>query len=75
MLDGARETMAERRLVNRATDVPFGKITFSGGIADVFAHANYRDSLKAADEALYCAKAAGRNRIELADGKGIAAAA
>ncbi len=75
VLDGARETMAERRLVNRATDVPFGKITFSGGIADVFAHANYRDSLKAADEALYCAKAAGRNRIELADGKGIAAAA
>lgn len=75
VLDAARETMAERRLVNRATDVPFGMITFSGGIADVFAHANYRDALKAADEALYCAKAAGRNRIEFADGKRLAAAA
>ncbi len=66
VLDGARVAMAERRLVNRATDMPFGKITFSGGIADVFAHADHREALKAADEALYAAKAAGRDRIEFA---------
>jgi diguanylate cyclase len=63
VLDGARESMADRRLVNRANDMPFGKITFSGGIADVFAYPSHRDALKAADEALYVAKAQGRNCI------------
>jgi diguanylate cyclase len=62
-LDGARDTMADRRLVNRATDIPFGRITFSGGVADVLAHASPRDALKAADDALYAAKAGGRNLI------------
>ena len=66
LLDEARSEMAERRLVNRATDVPFGKITFSGGIADVFAHGDARSALKAADQALYKAKEQGRNRIVVA---------
>ncbi len=62
-LDGAREEIAERRLVNRGNDTPFGQITFSGGIADVFGYADQSAALKAADEALYAAKSAGRNRI------------
>lgn len=62
-LDEAREAMADRRLVNRATDVPFGRITFSGGIADVFAYESPRAALKAADDALYAAKNLGRNCV------------
>jgi diguanylate cyclase len=62
-LDAAREEIAERRLVNRANDTPFGKITFSGGIADVFAYPDKSAALKSADEALYLAKQSGRNRI------------
>ncbi len=65
-LDAAREEIADRRLVNRATDMPFGRVTFSGGIADVFAYPSRSDALRAADEALYAAKEAGRNRILLA---------
>ena len=66
-LDDAREALADRRLINRKTDEPFGQITFSGGVADVFGYGDTRAALKAADTALYKAKAAGRNRIEIAD--------
>ncbi len=64
-LDQTREAMAERRLINRSTDVAFGKVTFSGGMVDVFAYPDASAALKAADDALYEAKAAGRNRIML----------
>ena len=67
-LNAVREQMAQRRFVNRATDEPIGAITFSGGIADVFAYANPRDALEAADKALYRAKQEGRNQILLAEG-------
>ena len=69
VLDDARSRQAERRLVNRANDVPFGKITFSGGVANVFAYPDPRAALRAADSALYQAKSEGRNRIAVADGK------
>ncbi|WP_370521597.1 GGDEF domain-containing protein [Novosphingobium sp. ERN07] len=65
-LDAVRENFGARNFVNRSTEEPIGQITFSGGIADVFAYANPRDALKAADEALYRAKEEGRNRIMLA---------
>ncbi len=65
-LDQAREHLAARRLINRKTDEPFGQITFSGGVADIFGFGDARAALKAADDALYRAKENGRNRIEVA---------
>jgi len=65
-LDAAREDIAQKRLVNRANDRPFGRITLSGGIADALAFKSKHDALKAADEALHAAKAGGRNRILIA---------
>ena len=65
-IDHAREVFAARNLINKETETPIGKVTFSGGVADVFAFADSRAALKAADEALYQAKEAGRNRIIIA---------
>ncbi|WP_346033653.1 GGDEF domain-containing protein [Erythrobacter westpacificensis] len=65
-LDTEREALASRKLVNRRTKEPFGLITFSGGVADVFAYPDTRSALAAADEALYEAKQSGRDRIVLA---------
>jgi diguanylate cyclase len=62
-LDQTRESLFQRRFVNRQNDEPIGQVSFSGGIADVFAFADRRQALKAADEALYRAKSEGRNRI------------
>lgn len=65
-LDEAREQLAQRHFINRKDDTPIGTITFSGGVADVFAYADTRAALAAADEALYRAKQEGRNRILMA---------
>ncbi|WP_309622644.1 diguanylate cyclase [Novosphingobium sp.] len=66
-LEALRAGLAERRLVNRANDRPFGQVTFSAGIADVFTCSDPRSALRAADAALYRAKQDGRNRIALAN--------
>ena len=66
-LDKVRSELSKRRLVNRATDTPFGQITFSAGVAEVFAYDDPRSALQAADAALYRAKLEGRNRILLAE--------
>ena len=65
-LDFARETFGARHLVNRKTDEPIGHVTFSAGLANVFAYEDPRAALQAADEALYRAKEAGRNQVMLA---------
>lgn len=64
-LDAARERMAVRRFIDRVSGKPIGEVTFSAGLVDVFAHNDMGDALRAADEALYRAKQAGRNRIEV----------
>jgi len=62
-LDEVRAAMAQRNFINRRTEKPIGHITFSGGVADVFAYPTPSEALKAADVALYTAKAQGRNCI------------
>lgn len=62
-LDGIRRAQAAKQLMNRETGKPFGKITFSGGIAEVTENSDTRSALVRADEALYQAKEEGRNRI------------
>ncbi len=66
-LDCARRELAERRMINRRTDKPFGTVTFSGGVADVALYDDAREALAAADRALYLAKEGGRNQIRLSD--------
>lgn len=64
-LDSIRRMQAARQLMNRDTGQPFGKVTFSGGVAEVTEDADTRSALGRADAALYRAKEAGRNRVEV----------
>ena len=62
-LDAVRENFSQRRFVNRKTDDPIGQVTFSGGVADVFAYTTPGEALRAAHEARYLAKEQGRNAV------------
>jgi diguanylate cyclase len=62
-LDTMRRAQADRQLLDRATGKPFGKVTFSAGVAQVADLADPRGALGQADAALYEAKKAGRNRV------------
>ncbi|GIX21184.1 GGDEF domain-containing protein [Erythrobacter cryptus] len=62
-LDAIRAVQATKVLINRDTGQPFGRITFSAGVADVSEDRDPRSALARADAALYRAKQAGRNRV------------
>lgn len=62
-LDGIRRVQAAKRMVNRDNGKGFGRITFSGGIAEVAKTGDAETALTRADAALYRAKEEGRNRI------------
>lgn len=62
-LDAIRRTQAARQLMNRDTGQPFGRVTFSGGVAEVTEDADSRSALGRADAALYRAKEGGRNQV------------
>ena len=62
-LEGIRRAQAGKALVDRKTGKGFGKVTFSGGIAEVNGIDDTRAALARADAALYEAKRGGRDRI------------
>ncbi len=66
LLDSIRRELEGRRMIDRKTNKPIGHVTFSAGLADVFAYADKRKALRAADVALYEAKGLGRNQIVIA---------
>ncbi|TAD82459.1 MAG: GGDEF domain-containing protein [Sphingomonadales bacterium] len=64
-LDTIRRAQGAKMLMNRDTGQPFGRITFSGGVAEVTEDPDIRSALARADAALYCAKQQGRNQVAL----------
>ncbi len=62
-LDRIRRAQSAKLMMNQETGRPFGKVTFSGGIAQVDGEGDSRAALGRADQALYEAKKGGRNRI------------
>ena len=65
-VDGVREDLANRSLVNRTNGERMERVSFSAGVANVLGYEGARAALKAADRALYLAKEHGRNRVYLA---------
>jgi len=60
-----RDTLKKHPFPNKE-QLPFGKLTFSAGIASIPEHAeNLEQLIKMADDALYQAKRSSRNRVEI----------
>lgn len=66
LVDDVRADLATRSLVNRTNGERMERVSFSAGVANIFAYEDARAALKAADRALYLAKEHGRNRVYLA---------
>jgi len=62
-VDEIRDELSGRHLVSKTTGEPLGTVTFSAGIAQLQPGEGGDDMLRRADEALYCAKSGGRNRV------------
>lgn len=62
-LDMIRRAQAARQMMNRENGQPFGRVTFSAGVAEVTEDSDTRSALGRADAALYRAKQEGRNRV------------
>ena len=60
-LDGCRTRLRERLLRDQTTDLPIGRISFSAGVAPVAG--DHADALRLADDLLYAAKHAGKDRV------------
>jgi diguanylate cyclase len=63
ILDAIRRDQSARRMINRETGRPFGKVSFSGGVTQLKPGEDGKDALARADRALYEAKEAGRDQI------------
>ena len=63
LIDVARATVAAKRFRNRETDRSLGAVTMSVGITTVRAGETGEQAFVRADQLLYKAKTAGRNRV------------
>ncbi|MCW6537100.1 diguanylate cyclase [Sphingomonas lycopersici] len=66
IVERARAAIAARRLRLRATDAFIGAITISAGLTCATGAEQQEEALARADAALYAAKHAGRNRVDIA---------
>lgn len=66
IIDAVRRDLLSRNLINRETGESLGAISFSAGIGLLGADGDVGRMLRAADRALYSAKAAGRDRVLIA---------
>lgn len=63
IIDAARRDLEQRHIVNKDTNEPIHAITFSAGVSTLDASGDVGHLLRAADRALYRAKAGGRNCV------------